>query len=385
MMRPSRSALSRGGWLLAAFAVFAATPVAAATLTAFASMHDAFGTTANITDAPRPLTIGSVLFGDPLPTLSATARDAETGGGGAALAKGAQFVSSISAAYVELGVAAAARSQGNRVGTARASALIDFKITVDIILPGPSDLILGSLARICLSAGSCNLSADFLHQTSGRFSYSSFLTDDAGAQFSESLSLNDKSSAGVAAINGVQGVGGTTVTPSVNGAWRLDDFVQGVGAPGESAMTFNHFAFINGVVGDFKRVGTPLSRTMRAIYTAQLAQEAVAGFGSSDYAFGAIGADFAHTSRLSMTGIRDPLSGLDLSNLERTVTFTDLSAVPLPAPATMLAPALFGLAAFARLRRRGVTGCANEFAATAPPSRHRPARPRPSRKSTCPT
>lgn len=333
---------------LAALALCSAPPVTAATVTAFASMHDAFGTTPNVVDAPPPLTTNQLSANHPL-AVDAVARDPETGGGGTASARGRQIAHDNINDYVEFGVAAAARSQGNRVGSARASVFIDFEITVEIQMPGTlSDPIYGPLVTFCLVNNSCDLSVDFLHQTTGRFSYSSFLTSDAGAQFSESVSINGRGSAGVATVSGTQRAGSDPIAIGVGGAWQLDDFLPDTGAPGEGALVFNHFAFIDGVQRRFEPANKV--RAYTAIYIVEIAQEAIAGFGSSDYAFGSVAADFAHTSRFSVTGIHDPVSGLDLSGLDVKLSFRDLTTVPLPAPIGLLAPALLGLAACARRR-----------------------------------
>lgn len=91
---------------------------------------------------------------------------------------------------------------GNRVGRDHASATVNYAVTVDFEIPN-GDPLLTVLAIACDRG--CTLAADFLHETTGHFSFSSFIDPGSSARFSEELHMQG------AIVASTQPVGGPPV------------------------------------------------------------------------------------------------------------------------------------------------------------------------------
>ena len=325
----------------------AAVNAPAATFTADAHMTDFFHTTPDRHDTPPALTDDThVPPGHPVPSLTAAVSDRETGAGGSAFAKGGVVLTQESTDdFVVLGVQAAARSVGNRVGRAHASATVNYAVTVDFEIPN-GDPLLTVLANACDRG--CALATDFLHETTGHFSFSSFIDPGSSARFSEELNMQGASVAsGEAFVAGTQPVGGpSVVTPGVNGVWRPDDFVSSSTTANGTELVFNHFEQIVDQPAVFvfftrhHQLPDLDTNFLQGVYDLTLTQHADADFGTSLYTFGALEADFAHTSTFSLARVYDPLGRFDLSAATVSVHFTDRDAVPVPPSLAMLSSAI---------------------------------------------
>ncbi|MBI5619032.1 MAG: hypothetical protein HY943_22380 [Gammaproteobacteria bacterium] len=332
-------------------------PTAKATLLLTeAGMHDAYGTAPNLytqkfNDPGRPV---RELPWIPLPNVFAEAVDPETNAGGFALAKGGLANGRTYAdSGIDAGVAAVARSWGNRVGSASATVRIDLNAWVVADLSQRPAAVAEFAARC---PNGCPLAANFVHQTTGYLGYSSNISWYSSASFRESLMRGSEYlSVGEVTVRGhAQGAGPAELSAYQD--WTLDDFYPAGTVPGgvdvigglewlpfDEVRVFNHFALLDGLVANFFYDSS--TNTVVGSYRFNLTQTAMADFGGLDYTFGLLGANFANTSHLAITGLSDPTGTFDLASLPFTVQFVEASTVPLPPAVALFAAALALLAA----------------------------------------
>ncbi|MBI4693039.1 MAG: hypothetical protein HY749_03380 [Gammaproteobacteria bacterium] len=299
---------------------------------------------------------------------------------------------------VVLGTEAIAKASGNLVGSAKATAAVEYRVTV-MIEPG-FDLThqFQQWAGTCDSGpnfDSCGLTADFLHETKGRLLYSTERSADSVARFSESLEVigNRPLQVGPQATTTAQGSVSLTFNPAralapaitLGGDWSTRNLTVLPAAPASqlglfpagsvlnaeddlngplSGFRFSHLALLLDQDFDVTVVpdphsdpspGNQLFLYALGTFTLRLNQTAEASFALDSYTDATLAADFSHTSSFALSRVIDPTGQFDLSAAKFTVGFTPVDAVPLPGAVWLLGSSLVGLIT-ARRRSNGRRG-----------------------------